>query len=53
MKNKPWVLTIADVIKRCEIEANLDEMVLDSQNLNVSFMYEITFNSVGGEVECC
>lgn len=34
-KNSPWVTTIADAMKRCEIKANLDEMVLESQDLNI------------------
>ena len=33
MKNTPWVITIADGIKRCNIETDLDDMVLDSQDL--------------------
>ena len=35
MKNSPWVTTIADAMKRCEIEADLDDVVLDSQDLNI------------------
>ena len=35
LKNSPWVTTIADVMKRCEIEADLDEMVPDSHGLNL------------------
>ena len=30
LKTSPWVNTIAGGMKRCEIEADLDEMVLDS-----------------------
>lgn len=39
LKSSPWVLTIADGMKRCCIEADLDEMVLDSTDLSVSFRY--------------
>ena len=34
MKNSPWVTTIAEGIKRCNIETDLDEMVMDSQDLS-------------------
>ena len=42
MKSSPWVITIADGMKRFEIEADLDEMVLDSLDsldLNVTCRY--------------
>ncbi|CAH3192149.1 unnamed protein product [Porites evermanni] len=45
-KNSLWVITIADAMKRCEIEANLDEMVLESQDLNILSRYNILKNFV-------
>ena len=35
LKTSPWVNTIAEGMKRCEIEADLDEMVLDSTDFNI------------------
>lgn len=35
LKTSPWVNTIAEGIKRCEIEADLDDMVLDSTDFNI------------------
>lgn len=43
-KNSLWATTIADAMKRCEIEANLDEMVLESQDLNILSRYNILKN---------
>lgn len=40
MKNSPWVVAIADAMKRCDIEADLDDMVLDSQDLNLDSRYD-------------
>ena len=45
-ENSRWVTTIADATKRCEIEANLDEMVLESQDLNILSRYNILKNFV-------
>ena len=43
MKNSQWVITIADGIKRCNIETNLDDMVLDSKDLaNVTVRFVST-----------
>ena len=47
-KNSLWATTIADAMKRCEIEANLDEMVLESQDLNILSRYNILKNSGEG-----
>ena len=46
--NSRWVTTIADAMKRCEIEANLDGMVLESQDLNILSKYNILKNFVEG-----
>ena len=35
LKTAPWVNTIAEGMKRCEIEADLDDMVLDSTDFNI------------------
>ena len=35
LKTSPWVNTIAEGTKRCEIEADLHEMVLDSTDFNI------------------
>ena len=32
LKNSPWVLHIAEEIKKCNIETDLDDMVLDSKD---------------------
>ena len=47
-KNSPCVTTIADAMKRCEIEANLNDRVLESQDLNILSRYNILKNSVEG-----
>ena len=47
-KNSPCVTTIADAMKTCEIEANLDEMVLESHDPNILSRYNILKNSVEG-----
>ncbi|CAH3121846.1 unnamed protein product [Porites lobata] len=49
--NSRWVTTIADAMKRCEIEANLDGMVLESQDLNILSKYNILKNFVEGRSE--
>lgn len=46
--NSRWVTTIADAMKRCEIEATLDGMVLESQDLNILSKYNILKNFVEG-----
>ena len=33
LKRSPWVFRIAEGIKKCNIETDLDDMVLDSQDL--------------------
>ena len=35
LKTSPWVNTIAEGMKRCEIKADLDGMVLDSPDFNI------------------
>lgn len=45
--NSRWVTTIADAMKRCEIEANLDGMK-ESQDLNILSKYNILKNFVEG-----
>ena len=47
-KNSPWVMAIADAMNRCEIEANLVEMVIESQDLNILYRYNILKNYTEG-----